>query len=85
MKIHLGMVVLMGPRQSGKTTLACELIEEDSVNYFGLEDPASLPRLDEPMTALRPLKGLVVIDEIKRRVHQLSKTLAVSKRYTHPR
>ena len=61
------VVVLVGPRQSGKTTLARELIEEDSVNYFDLEDPASLVRLDEPMTALRPLKGLVVIDEIPRR------------------
>jgi predicted AAA+ superfamily ATPase len=61
------VVVLVGPRQSGKTTLARELIEEDSVNYFDLEDPASLARLDEPMTALRPLKGLIVIDEIQRR------------------
>lgn len=61
------IVVLVGPRQSGKTTLARELLEEDSVNYFDLEDPASLARLDEPMTALRPLKGLVVIDEIQRR------------------
>ena len=61
------IVVLAGPRQSGKTTLARELLEEDSVNYFDLEDPASLARLDEPMTALRPLKGLVVIDEIQRR------------------
>jgi predicted AAA+ superfamily ATPase len=40
---------------------------EDSVNYFDLEDPASLARLDEPMTALRPLKGLVVIDDVQRR------------------
>jgi predicted AAA+ superfamily ATPase len=61
------VVVLVGPRQSGKTTLARELIEEDSLNYFDLEDPASLVRLDEPMTSLRPLRGLVVIDEIQRR------------------
>jgi len=61
------VVVLVGPRQSGKTTLARELLEEESVNYFDLEDPASLARLDQPMTALRPLKGLVVIDEIQRR------------------
>ena len=61
------VVVLIGPRQSGKTTLARHLIEENSVNYFDLEDPASLARLDEPMTALRPLKGLVVIDEVQRR------------------
>ncbi|MEJ2639294.1 MAG: ATP-binding protein [Desulfosarcinaceae bacterium] len=61
------VVVLVGPRQSGKTTLARELLGVDSVNYFDLEDPASLARLEEPMTALRPLKGLVVIDEIQRR------------------
>jgi len=61
------VVVLVGPRQSGKTTLARQLLEEDSVNYFDLEDPANLARLDEPMTSLRPLKGLVVIDEIQRR------------------
>lgn len=61
------VVLLAGPHQSGKTTLARELLDEDSINYFDLEDPASLVRLDEPMTALRPLNGLVVIDEIQRR------------------
>lgn len=61
------VVVLSGPRQCGKTTLAREILSEESVNYFDLEDPASLTRLDEPMTALRPLKGLVVIDEVQRR------------------
>ena len=61
------IVVLSGPRQSGKTTLARELLSEDSANYFDLEDPASLARLDEPITALRPLTGLVVIDEVQRR------------------
>ena len=61
------VVVLTGPRQAGKTTLARELLSEESANYFDLEDPVSLARLDEPMTALRPLKGLVVIDEVQRR------------------
>lgn len=61
------VAILTGPRQCGKTTLARELVPEDSVNYFDLEDPASLARLDEPMTALGPLRGLVVIDEIQRR------------------
>ncbi len=60
-------VVLCGPRQCGKTTLARALLAPDSVNYFDLEDPASLARLDEPMTALQPLQGLVVIDEVQRR------------------
>lgn len=61
------VVILTGPRQCGKTTLARQLVDEDSINYFDLEDPASLARLDEPMTALRPLSGLVVVDEIQRR------------------
>jgi len=61
------VVMLTGPHQCGKTTLARELLDADSVNYFDLEDPASLARLDEPMTALRPLTGLVVIDEVQRR------------------
>lgn len=61
------VVVLTGPRQCGKTTLARTLVPESSVNYFDLEDPLSLARLDEPMTALAPLRGLVVIDEIQRR------------------
>lgn len=61
------VVVLLGPRQCGKTTLARELVEVNSPHYFDLEDPVSLAHLDEPMTALRDLRGLVVIDEVQRR------------------
>src|SRR5439155_18427806 len=61
------IVALLGPRQSGKTTLARQFVTADSLNYFDLEDPLSLARLSEPDTALRPLKGLVVIDEVQRR------------------
>ncbi len=61
------IVILTGPRQCGKTTLARKLLDSDSLNYFDLEDPLSLTRLDEPMTALNPLKRLVVIDEVQRR------------------
>ncbi len=61
------VVALVGPRQCGKTTLAQQLLDADSPNYFDLEDPSSIPRLDEPMTALRGLKGLVVIDEVQRK------------------
>ena len=60
-------VLLLGPRQCGKTTLAREIANVDSPNYFDLEDPVSLARLDEPMTAIRPLKGIVVIDEVQRK------------------
>jgi len=61
------VVALVGPRQSGKTTLAREIVAPTSLQYFDLEDPRSLVRLAEPMTALGPLKGTVVIDEIQRR------------------
>jgi uncharacterized protein len=61
------IVALLGPRQCGKTTIARQFVDVDSLNYFDLEDPQSLARLTEPDLALRPLKGLVVIDEIQRR------------------
>jgi len=61
------VVALLGPRQCGKTTLARAFVPPESLRYFDLEDPASLARLTEPDTALRPLRGLVVIDEIQRR------------------
>jgi predicted AAA+ superfamily ATPase len=61
------VVALLGPRQCGKTTLARQFVPPDSLNYFDLEDPASLARLDEPDTALRSLKKLVVVDEVQRR------------------
>jgi uncharacterized protein len=61
------VVALLGPRQCGKTTLARQFVPAESLNYFDLEDPQSLARLTDPDIALRPLKRLVVIDEIQRR------------------
>jgi predicted AAA+ superfamily ATPase len=61
------VVALLGPRQCGKTTLARQFVSQDSPNYFDLEDPLSLGRLAQPDTALRPLRGLVVIDEVQQR------------------
>lgn len=61
------VVALIGPRQSGKTTLARQIVAAGSVNYFDLEDPAGLARLAQPMTALKALRGVVVIDEIQHR------------------
>ncbi len=60
-------VALLGPRQSGKTTLARELVDIHSPNYFDLEDQSSLIALADPRGVLEPLKGLVVIDEIQQR------------------
>jgi len=47
--------------------MARELVDIASPNYFDLEDPVSLTRLDAPMTAMQSLNGLVVIDEVQRR------------------
>lgn len=60
-------VALIGPRQVGKTSLARDLLPEASTRYFDLENPRDLQRLDEPMTALEALEGLIVLDEIQRR------------------
>jgi uncharacterized protein len=62
-------VVINGPRQSGKTTLAREFISLNSPNYFDLENPLHEQRLAEPFQALSSLEGLVVIDEVQRMPH----------------
>ncbi len=59
-------VVLVGPRQVGKTTLARRFVAPDSLNYLDLEDPTVEAQLAAPMTALAGLRGLVVIDEVQR-------------------
>ncbi len=60
------VVALIGPRQCGKTTLARAVAARQRAEVFDLEDPVSARRLAEPMTALAPLRGLVVIDEVQR-------------------
>jgi uncharacterized protein len=56
-------VLLLGPRQCGKTTLAREYASRHGAAYFDLEAPAHRSRLAQPATALEPLRGPVVIDE----------------------
>jgi hypothetical protein len=61
------IVSLLGPRQSGKTTLARAFAATRSrVTFFDLENPVDVARLAVPMTTLEPLRGLVIIDEIQR-------------------
>lgn len=60
-------VAIEGPRQCGKTTLARFLAAtEPEVTFFDLESPADRQRLATPEQTLRPLRGLVVIDEAQR-------------------
>lgn len=60
---------ILGPRQSGKTTLArmvTRTARAARAHVFDLEDPVDVARLASPLTALQDLRGLVVIDEIQR-------------------
>jgi len=62
------VVAVLGPRQVGKSTLARTIARRASgpTEYFDLEDPEQLRRLQEPGLVLRDLRGLVVLDEIQR-------------------
>jgi len=63
------VVALLGPRQVGKTTLARQLAAQwqGPFKHFDLEDPDDQARLVDPAFVLRPLTGLVVLDEIQLR------------------
>jgi hypothetical protein len=60
---------IVGPRQVGKTTLAAQVAKAmgGPLHRFDLEDSRDLDRLQDPMGALEPLRGLVILDEVQRR------------------
>lgn len=62
------VVALLGARQIGKSTLARQLVaaRRGPTTWFDLENPVDLARLADPGLELRPLRGLVVLDEIQR-------------------
>ena len=58
---------LIGPRQSGKTTLALAIADRREALYLDLEDADDRSRLSEPALFLDPLADrLVILDEIHR-------------------
>lgn len=63
------VVALLGARQIGKTTLAREIARSrgDAAHFYDLENPQDVARLQDPMSELGSLRGLVVLDEIQRR------------------
>ena len=63
------VAALLGARQVGKTTLARLLAQRrrGPTHFFDLESTADVARLADPLLALSPLKGLVVLDEVQRR------------------
>ena len=63
------VVALVGPRQVGKTTLARQLAARarGPSRVFDLESVEDLALLADPLLTLRPLPGLIVLDEVQRR------------------
>lgn len=60
------IVSILGPRQCGKSTLARMYCDGRDATFFDLENPVDRRRLEAPMQALKPLDGVVVLDEIQR-------------------
>lgn len=64
---HFPAVALLGPRQSGKTTLALEIAKRRPSVYLDLESAADRARLAEPALYLADhTQELVILDEIHR-------------------
>lgn len=59
------VVLLTGPRQCGKTTLARQIVARQGGVYFDLEDPENPVHPENAQQLLAPLKGLVVLDELQ--------------------
>jgi len=57
------VTAIIGPRQSGKTTLAKTF---GASHFFDLENPRDAAMLEQPQLALEQLSGLIVIDEVQR-------------------
>lgn len=64
---HFPGVALLGPRQCGKTTLARQIAQNLGGKIFDLENPEDAAALENPMLALEPLRGLIVLDEVQRK------------------
>ncbi len=58
-------VLLVGPRQCGKTTLARSIAKDHGGTVFDMENPVDRAALADPYLTLRALTGLIVIDEIQ--------------------
>lgn len=54
-------VVLAGPRQSGKSTLAASVVERRGARWLDLENPVDRVRMEQPLTALTALTALTTL------------------------
>ncbi|CAN5494831.1 ATP-binding protein [soil metagenome] len=63
---HQAAVVLTGPRQVGKTTLALEIAAQRNALYLDLELPGDRARLSSPQLFLESVSDqLVILDEVQ--------------------
>ena len=61
-------IALLGPRQTGKTTLAHFIAKNRPAIYLDLESPADLLKLDQPLLFLSQHSNkLIILDEIQRK------------------
>ncbi len=64
---HIAAVVLLGPRQIGKTTLAHEVAGEFDSVYLDLEEPGDIQKLADPGFYFKQNRQkLIIIDEVQR-------------------
>ncbi|NOY24738.1 MAG: ATP-binding protein, partial [Oligoflexia bacterium] len=62
------VTAIVGARQVGKTTLARQVAKQfdGPTHWFDLERPPDRERMLDPLLALEPLTGLIVVDEVQR-------------------
>jgi uncharacterized protein len=71
-------VVLLGPRQVGKTTLARQIEQQTGAIYLDLERSADLRRIEDAGSFLASTSGkLTIIDEVHRAPHLFSELRGV--------
>ncbi len=64
---HFPAVVLLGPRQVGKTTLALTIAKHYNSVYLDLQDPREIRKLSDPNRYLEAhVDKLVILDEVHR-------------------
>jgi len=84
--LEFPVVGILGARQVGKTTLAHQVAAARAAGatWFDLENARHIARLEDPMGALEPLRGLVVLDEIQRRPNIFSALRVLADRPHRP-